>query len=164
VARDNDVFVLRGQKEFVAALKKIEGDLPKEMRKAFRKIADHVVGVAQQRMPYGHGVAVRSLKPRATNTRVFIQYPKGGPEARNDKDGYYPWLDFGGGKAGARGITASSPIAHAKHTGGFKRPVISKGRYLYPAVGESTGFVSDAVDDVLRDMIVKAGFGTSGHA
>jgi hypothetical protein len=163
VARDSDVFVIKGEKEFIAAIRKVDRDLPKQMNKAFKEIAKHVVGVAQQRMPFLHGVGAKSLKPGGSAGRSFISFPKGGPEWGHEKAGFYPWLDFGGGKAGARGITASSPIAHAKHTGGFKRPVITKGRYLYPAIAGSGPFISDAVDDEMKRLIVAAGFDTEGH-
>lgn len=165
MARDNDLVVIKGAAEFSRAIKKVNSDLPKEMQKAFKKIADHVVGEAQQKMPFVSGTAARSLKPRATGRgRAFIQFPAGGPDSGGDKDGYFPWLDFGGGKAGAVGITSSSPVAHARHTGGFKRPVKSGGRYLYPAIAESKGYISDSVDDALKHLIVSAGFDTEGHA
>ncbi len=164
MARDNDIVTIKGAAEFSGAIRKVQGDLPKHMQKAFKAIADHVVGVAQQRMPFGHGVAQRALKPRATGRgKASILYPAGGPDSRYDRDGFYPWLDFGGGKAGARGITSSTGASHARSTGGFKRPVIQKGRYLYPAIAESGPYISDAVDKEMRYLIVAAGFDTEGH-
>ncbi len=162
MAREGTVVIIEGEREFIAAIRKVDGDLPKHMSKAMKAIAEHVVGVAQQRMPFFHGVAQRALKPHGTTAGAYITFPKGGPEAHNDKAGFYPWLDFGGGKAGARGITSSS-AAHEKSLGGFKRPVIQKGRYLYPAIAESGPYIADAVDEEMKHLIVAAGFDTEGH-
>jgi len=163
MARGDVALRVQGLDETVRAFKHLRGETPKGLAKAMRKIADHVVGVAQQRMPFVSGVAEKSLKPKGTQKGASITFPRGGPDSGHDKDGYYPWLDFGGGKAGARGITASSPIAHAKYTGGFKRPVYSKGRYLYPAIAESGPYISDAVDDIMEHLIKGDGFDTTGH-
>jgi hypothetical protein len=161
--RDQSVQLI-GEKEFVAAIRKVNRDLPKHMSKAFKAIADHVVGVAQQRMPFGHGTAAKSLKPHGTTRGAWISFPKGGPESRDDKAGYYPWLDFGGGKAGVRGITSSSDASHERSVSqAFKRPPIHGGRYLYPAVSESREFIADAVDKEMKYLIVAAGFDTEGH-
>ncbi len=150
--------------EVSGAFKQVDVRLPKELQKRLKKVADHVVGVAQQRMPFGNGDAAKSLKPRATGRgSASILFPAGGPESFSDPVGYYPWLDFGGGKAGARGITSSSPIAHARSTGGFKRPYIKGGRFLYPAIAESQVFISDAVDDAIETLAKEAGFDTEGH-
>jgi hypothetical protein len=164
VAREGRVVVIEGEREFVAAIRKVNADLPKHMAKAFKAIAVHVVGVAQQRMPFGHGTAAKSLKPHGTTSGAWISFPKGGPESAHEKAGYYPWLDFGGGKTGVRGISSSEPITHERSASQrFKREPIQKGRYLYPAVAESGSFIADAVDKEMKYLIVAAGFDTEGH-
>jgi hypothetical protein len=152
-----DVEVI-GLRELTTALRQVDKALAKDLRGAFKAIADHVVGAAQQKMPFGSGTAAKSLKPRSTDRGATINFPRGGPGSRDDKAGYYPWLDFGGGKAGARGITSSSPIAHAKSTGGFKRELVPGGRYLYPAIGESREYIATEVDKAIGEIARKAGF------
>jgi hypothetical protein len=146
---------VRGVREMSAALKAVDAGLPKALQKGFKKIAQHVIDVARRKMEFGPGPAASSLRPRATSRGTAgIAFPKGGPESGHDKVGYYPWLDFGGGKPGVRGISATSPIAHARsETGTFKRQRVDKGRYLYPAIGESRHYIAEAVDDVLADLI-----------
>jgi hypothetical protein len=164
---------LVGEKEFVAAIRKVNRDLPKHMSKAMKAIAVHVVGKARGKMEFGDGPAAQSLKPHGTTKGAYISFPGGGPTARGDKAGEYPWLDFGGGKTGVRGITSSTGASHQAATdsrghrldrgSGFKRPVIIGGRYLYPAISESGPYISDAVDKEMKYLIVAAGFDTEGH-
>lgn len=163
MAREGFTVVVEGEREFVAALKKVNADLPKHMAKAFKVIAVHVVGVARSKMEFGSGPAAMSLKPHGTTREASITFPAGGPESRNDKAGMYPWLDFGGGKTGVRGVTSSTGASHERSSSQqFKRGVPKGGRYLYPAIAESTGFIADSVDKEMKYLIVAAGFDTEG--
>lgn len=150
---------VRGIKELSAAFRKIDHDLPKEFQKALKKVADHVVGVAQQKMPFQTGEAARSLKPRATGRgNASIVFPGGGLPWRGVKADYYPWLDFGG-------TTGKGHISngHNGFGGSVKRSRIKGGRYLYPAIAESKEYIRGAVDDAVEDVAHKAGFITTGH-
>lgn len=154
---------VRGLKELSAAFAAVDKDIPKELQHALKDVSIHVIGVAQQRMPYLRGTAQNALRPRATGRgSAGIAFPGGGPGSGKDKAGFYPWLDFGGGKAGARGITSSSPIAHKKSTGGFKRPVIKGGRYLYPAIAESKDYIADKVYEAIERVAEEHKFEVRG--
>ncbi len=138
-----------GISEVSGAFKQVDARLPKELQKKLKAVADHVIGVAQQKMPYQSGAAETSLKPRATGRgSASILFPAGGPDSAHDPVGYYPWLDFGGKTGRQHGI---------------KRPVIKGGRYLYPAIAESQAYISNAVDDAIETLAKEAGFDTEGH-
>ncbi len=164
MARDSGfTVVVENEREFVAAIRKVNRDLPKHMSKAFKAIAVHVVGVARGKMEFGSGPAAQSLKAHGTTREASITFPAGGPESRGDRTGMYPWLDFGGGAPGVRGVTSSTGASHERSSSqAFKRGIPKGGRYLYPAIAESTGFIADAVDREMRYLIVAAGFDTEG--
>jgi hypothetical protein len=149
-----------GLRELTTAFRQVDREFARELRVAFKLIADHVVGEAQQKMPFITGDAAKSFKPRSTDRGAEIIYPRGGPFSARDPVGYVPWLDYGGGREGARGITASSPIAHAKSSGGFKREHRPKGRFLYPAIAESRGYIEQEVYRAVEGVSQNAGFGT----
>ncbi len=143
-------YEVKGIKELSRSLGEVDAGLPKELQKAFKKVAAHVIGTAQQRMPIVSGTAAKSLTPRATGRgSAGIAYPAGGPDSAGSKDGYYPWLDYGGTVGRSHGIS---------------RDRVKGGRYLYPAIADSKEYISDAVDDVLEELIKRADLETSGHA
>lgn len=139
---------VRGLRELSAAFRAVGNGLPKELQGKLKAVADHVVGVAQQKMPFRTGEAARSLRPRATQKGAGIAYPKGGTPWQGEKADYYPWLDFGGTTGKGHSV---------------KRPVIKGGRYLYPAIGESKAFIAEHVDDAIETTAERAGFTTTGH-
>jgi hypothetical protein len=158
-----------GLRELQGAFKQLEGNLPKELRVSFKALADHVVGVAQQRMPYISGEAAKSLRPRATQRGASIAFPAGGRPWQGEVGGYYPWLDFGGttgrGRVAAGGYTNAKGKfvnSHAKATrgGAINRPVIKGGRYLYPAIAASADFLTTGVDHSIESVAKHAGFDT----
>ena len=110
---------VEGLKEFKRDLKRIDADLPKELRKRLKAISEAVVVTVRASVPRMTGAAQASLKPRAGQDWAGISYPRGGKQWRGVKAPYYPWLDFGGAVGRGKGIT---------------RPRIDGGRYLYPEV------------------------------
>ena len=125
------------------------------MRVHMKDIADHVVGVAQQRMPFRTGEAAKSLKPRATQRGAGIAFPQGGAPWRGEKADYYPWLDFGGSTG--RGHVANG---HNGYGGSIVRPIVKGGRYLYPAIAESKDFIESNMNAAIEFVAKKAGFET----
>jgi len=136
---------VRGLRELQGAFRTIDRDLPKELRLHLKDIATHVVGVVQQRMPFGTGEAARSVKPRATQRGAGIAFPAGGKPWRDVKADYYPWLDFGGKVGRGRSIV---------------RPVVKGGRYIYPAIAESRGYIETEVNAAVEVVAEHAGFET----
>jgi hypothetical protein len=146
-----------GLEATVDAFAKVDRELPKSLKYAMLAIAHHIVAATITKMPWQSGEAENSLKAKATPLWAGIERPAGGlPYQKGDAD-YYPWLDFGGAPKSGRGVTASSRIAHAKSTGGFRRPVIKGGRYMYPAIAESADYIRTEVDDAIVRITEAAG-------
>lgn len=146
-----------GLREWQTAIRQVDRELPKEVRKEFLSIADYVVGQAQQRMPWGSGEAMRSLKARATQKGAGISRPAGGTPWRGEKADYYPWLDFGGSVG--RGRIANG---HQAGGGSIHRPVVKGGRYLYPAIVGATDYIVQHVGDTILRVARTAGFEVRG--
>jgi hypothetical protein len=162
---------VEGLAEIQRGLGRVSKELTKETRAGFKAIADHVVGIAQQRMPWRSGEAAKSLKPRGTNAGATIRFPGGGQESftragavggksSSQKGGYYPWLDFGG--TTGRGRVSAGGHERARVAGGVKREVIKGGRYLYPAIGEAGDFIGDAAGDIIERVFKREQFKVEG--
>jgi hypothetical protein len=143
-----------GLPELHRALRAMGHDMDREFSRGMRLIADRVIERAQGKMPYITGTAARSLKPVSVRGGgAGIKFPGGGPGSATQVAGYYPWLDFGGGLYGARGVTSFSPVAHVKnHSQLFKRAKVEGGRYLYPSIGQSTDFIADTLGDLIEKV------------
>jgi hypothetical protein len=139
---------VRGIRELNRAFRAVDTDLSKELKSAFRAVAEHVVGIAQQRMPYKSGGAVKSVKPRASSTGAGIAF--GGNAAP-----YEPWLDFGGS-------TGRGHKPKVAGSGAIKRPFIKEGRYVYPAISESKDYTMDEVGKAIDSIARGAGFEVKG--
>lgn len=150
----------RGIAELARAFRAMDADLPKRLRVEYRKVADHVVGVAQQRMPFVSGTAAKSLRPVAGQKYAGISFPAGGPGSGGDKDGYYPWLDFGG-TVGRGRVSAGGHMA-ASSSGNVIRPVVKGGRYLYPAIAESRDEIEQGTGDAIEAAAHGQSFDTEG--
>ena len=146
---------IRGLKELQGAFKQVDIGLPKELRARMKAIAEHVVGMAQQRMPFQTGEAAGGLRPRATERGASIAYPGGGAPWKGVKADYYPWLDFGG--TTGRGHVANG---HNGYGGSIKRALVKGGRYLYPAIEQSRGYILDEMDKAVEKVAEAASFET----
>lgn len=147
-----------GLREVQAAFKQVDAALPKELRLRMKDIASHVVGVAQQRMPFESGEAARSLKPRATQRGAGIAFPQGGTPWRGVKADYYPWLDFGGSTG--KGHVANG---HNGYGGSVKRTIVKGGRFVYPAIADSREYIAEELDKGIVDVAQRAQFETDGN-
>lgn len=141
---------ITGLKELAAAFKQIDRDLPKHLRTRFKVVADTIVGKAQQRMPFITGSAAHDLKPVAGATYAGISRPGGGPGSTS----HYPWLDFGG--------TTGRGHQMGPGQGAIKRMMPKGGRYLYPAISESTQIIIKAADEAMADTCAEADLHTQG--
>jgi hypothetical protein len=131
---------ISGLRELNTAFRQIDRELPKNLRAGFLPVAQHVVGVAQQRMPHLTGTAQRAVKPRATQRGASIAF--GGDAAP-----YGPWLDFGGRVGRRKSIV---------------RPFITEGRYVYPGIAESREEIEQGADTAVKNAARHAGFETKG--
>lgn len=125
---------IEGLNEFVRNLKRLDGDLPKAVRRAFNSAADVVVADARPRIPQRSGRAASSVRARSTQTAARVV--GGGAKAP-----WYPWLDFGGRVGRRRSVV---------------RPFLKEGRYIYAAyfrrrqAGDFERVMTDSLLDVVR--------------
>jgi hypothetical protein len=131
-----EVIKIDGLAQFARNLKKLDGDLPKALRRALNEASGVVVDEAVQRVPTRTGRARSSLKAKSTRTESRI----GGG---SNKAPHYPWLDFGG-----EGRIKGRPA---------KRPFIKQGRYLYAAYFERRGEFDKMLSDALLRVADSAG-------
>lgn len=123
---------ITGIKEFQASLRRMDSDLPKQLRIALNSVSQLVVDKAKPEIPTRSGAAKASLKVRSSQREARIA-------AGGRKAPYYPWLDFGG-HVGQHGATA--------------RQFYKEGRYIYPALrknrDEITAVMVTAISDLAR--------------
>lgn len=126
---------ITGLKEFQRGLKAMDRELPKALRMAFNEAADIVLDDARPDVPRRSGAAAGTLKSRSTQTSARVSGGSG-------RAPYYPWLDFGG-RVGRRHQT--------------RRPFLTKGRYIYPALDRNRAKFLEAMSDALEQVARRAG-------
>jgi hypothetical protein len=128
-----------GLKQLAKALKSVDDDAPKELRKAANTAADIVVAAARPKVPSGPAKAGHALASvKAASTRTAARVRGGG-----NKYPYYPWLDFGG--AGGKGKKN-------------KRPYAKSGRYIWKSFAENKEKVTDQLAAALSKVAENSGF------
>ena len=144
MSRVNEGVVVSGIPELMRALKELDAESARQLRTAMRDIAKVVVRNAQGRMEFGQGAAASSLKAGGGIRGGWVSFPRGKDAA--DLVGYYPWLDFGGGKVSGRGVTAGGSRDRARRS-----TTSTGGRYVYPAIDEArqSGYIEDAAYDAI---------------
>lgn len=129
-----------GLRDFQAALKKMDADLPKQLRIALNESADLVIKYALPRMPTKTGRARSTLKARSSQRVARIAM--GGKKAP-----YVPWLDFGG-----QGRVKGRP---------GPRPFIKAGRYVYPGLESNRDKITAKLQEALTRLATDAGLESS---
>lgn len=127
---------ISGLREFQAALKQMDKDLPKQLRVALNEASGLVVDYAGAHMPHKTGRAAASLKARSTQRVARVGL--GGRRAP-----YAPWLDFGG-----EGRIKGRPS---------KRPFIKDGRYVYQGLRVKRDEITEVLSKALTDLATGAG-------
>lgn len=143
---------ITGLKELSGAFRAVDDNLPVELKAKFLGVAQHIVGIAQQRMPHITGRAQNSVKARASARGAAIAF--GGSAAP-----YMPWLDFGGsvGRGHKPGVAWSGAIKRD-----WQGVPLGEGRYVYPAISEARPETEKAVDEAIQIVAREAGFETKG--
>lgn len=130
---------IRGIKEFQASLRKMDADLPKQLRIALNGASDLVISKARPGIPRRTGAAAASLKARSSQREARIA-------AGGRKAPYYPWLDFGG---------------HVGRGGSVDRPFFKEGRYIYPALRKNREQITKVMATAIADLARGAGLDVS---
>lgn len=151
---DDVALNVKGIKELRAALRSMDGDLPKQLRVEFLAVSSAVAGKIAGAVPHRTGRAAASVKPRATQSGAAIAF--GGSKAP-----YMPWLDFGGSTGpGHRPGQAGSGAIRRPWLG---RPV-GEGRYVYPTIRRERPETMRRVDAAVAKVAAAAGFDTTGSS
>lgn len=139
---------VRSFREMRDALRAIDREAPKELRKGLREAAKIVSDATRPKVARRSGKAANSVKPRASSDGASISVGGAGRE-------YYPFLDFGGstGPGHRPGVTNS---------GAVKRPFTKEGRYLYPTIAEKGDEVKRHIDDLMAGLARRYDIPTSG--
>jgi hypothetical protein len=124
-----------GLKEFQASLRRMDSDLPKQLRIALNGVSELVVDKTRPEIPSRSGAARASLKVRSSQREARIA-------AGGRKAPYYPWLDFGG----KTGIDRS-----------VDRPFYREGRYIYPTLRKNRDKITAVMVTALSDLAASAG-------
>ena len=140
---------VRGLREVQSALRKVDKELPKQLRTEFKAIAEDVVTGIQQKVPRLTGHAAASVRPRASQRGAAVAL--GGNAAP-----YFPWLDFGGttGKGHRPGVAGSGSVKRDW----MGRP--GNGRYVYPTIAEKRADIEQAAEDAVIKVARGAGLET----
>lgn len=125
-----------GLKEFQAALRTMDRQLPKQIRLVLNDATQLVIDYAAPRVPTLTGRARGSIKAKSSQREARVAI--GGRRAP-----YMPWLDFGG-----QGRIEGRPPA---------RPFIKKGRYLYAGLDANRDEVTEIMNKGLADLAAQAG-------
>jgi hypothetical protein len=131
-----DQIKITGLREFQAALKSMDADLPKQLRVALNEAAGLVIDYARPRFPRRTGRAAGSLKARSSQRAARVAL--GGRPAP-----YAPWLDFGG-EGRRRGRPAP-------------RPFIRGGRYVYEGLRVKRDEITEKMTGALTALATGAG-------
>lgn len=132
----SDQIRIEGIKEFQAALRAIDRELPKQLRVTLNEATNLVIDWARPRVPSRTGRAAASIKAKSSQREARATI--GGRRAP-----YMPWLDFGG-EGKIRGRPAP-------------RPFIKKGRYLYAGLDATRDEVTAVMERGLAELGRAAG-------
>jgi hypothetical protein len=130
---------ITGIKEFQASLRKMDADLPKQLRLALNKASKLVIGYAQPQVPTRSGAARSSLKVRSSQREARVA-------AGGRKAPYYPFLDFGGSVGRNKSV---------------HRPFFKEGRYIYPSLRKNREEITQVMAKALADLARDAGLEVS---
>jgi hypothetical protein len=118
VVASSDAVRVEGLAELRRALGRIDKTLPKHLRGKLKTVGDKVAALARSKMPSRSGRARASVKAGVSGNNAYVQGGKASVR-------YYGWLDYGG---------TLRPTGNRRGT--QHRPVVRKGRYLYPSIDE----------------------------
>lgn len=125
-----------GLREFQAALRRIDADLPKQLRLVLNEAAGIIVDYAQAHIEVKTGRARATIKARSSQRAAAVSI--GGARAP-----YVPWLDFGG-EGRIRGRPAP-------------REFIKEGRYVYRGLRLNNEDITALLAKGLTDLASAAG-------
>jgi HK97 gp10 family phage protein len=123
-----------GLAELRKALKQVDSDLAKEVALVNRDVAEIVADAARGRVPKRTGRTASNLRAGAQQRYGIVRF--GGAKAP-----HAGWLEFGG----------------RRPRDNVTRPIISEGRYIYPALRNKRDKVVSTYADKMEQLLRRAG-------
>jgi hypothetical protein len=127
---------ITGLREFQASLRKMDADLPKQLRLALNEASGLVIDYASAHFDRKTGRAAASLSARSSQREARVAL--GGARAP-----YAPWIDFGG-----EGRVKGRPP---------KRAFIKDGRYVYQGLKVNRDQITEVMSQALTRLAREAG-------
>lgn len=127
---------VEGMWEFRKALRAVDTELPKQLRKGLNTVAELVADEAATRVPVRSGALRDSIRPRSTQSEGRVMMGRA-------RVPYAGWIDFGG-TISPRG----TPMT---------RPFIRNGRYLFVTADEMAPRIRKESERLLNRFADKAG-------
>lgn len=133
---------IEGLAAFRRDLKKIDDELPKELRQEMLDIGREIARETQIRVPIKSGKAAASIRAGVSGNNAYVQ---GG----NRITPYYGWLDFGG----------REPVkGRSRRVGPWKGsgPGPQGGRFLYPTIRRNRAEIEEKAQAAFDKTAEKA--------
>lgn len=127
---------VEGMWEFRKALRAVDTELPKQLRRGFNDVAEMVADEAASRVPVRSGALRDSIRPRSTQSEGRVVMGRASVP-------YAGWIDFGGTIA-PRG----APMT---------RPFLRNGRYLFVTADEMAPRIRKESERLLNRFADRAG-------
>lgn len=126
---------VEGMWEFRKALRAVDTEFPKQLRKGLNAVAEMVADEAAQRVPVDTGALRSSIRARSTQSEGRVVMGRA-------RVPYAGWIEFGGTIA-PRG----APVL---------RPYVKEGRYLFPSADEMQAKIRKESAKLLNKFADKA--------
>lgn len=126
---------VKGLREFQAALKRVDEELPRRLRLILNDAIEVVAEDTRRRVPSKSGRAKASVKTQSSQREARLK--AGGAKVQ-----YFPWLDYGGNVGRNRSV---------------KRPFKKEGRYVFPAYRRNRDDVLEMLDKGIGMLIEESG-------
>lgn len=124
------IIQVQGLQELNRALKRVDANLPKQLKGRFKVIAERVASIIRGRLPSVSGTMRSKTKAHATQRGAGITW---------------------------RGVPYAGPVEFGAWPRG--RPYIQRGRYIFPVVVAEESRIANEVEQVLADVMRGAGLG-----
>lgn len=129
---------IEGLRETRNALKRVDNELPKALRKRLKeRVAEPVAAAMKRNVPKRSGKWASQIRAGSTQTGAYVQW--------NRNLAYPGWVEFGGTiRQPRRGVSIS-------------RPIRRKGRYVAPVVAQFRNRTETEAKNVVEELAREAG-------
>ncbi len=137
---------ITGLRELRRALRAVDVELPRQLSRDLKEVAELVAARARSKVPHRTGRTAASIRPVVVRGGAAVR-------AGGARVPWYAWLDFGGERR-HMGPHHEHKVPHLQPS----REHLRRGRYLYPALDEVTAELEDRTRVVLDRVFEAAGW------